>query len=154
MVTYNPKPDKIMKLTEAQTAAQKEIIALSKQSVQATALRLDLTKQEDSCKKEINRLMSEHGFTEVDGTVTMAGCKVSITVEKKETSTSSLDLDKLTAMLTPEQFKQCASVTQKAASEVLPQGLIDKCLIAGLPRISYAVKASKGFPVPEVKLFK
>lgn len=141
-------------MTATQIAAKKEIIALSKKSVQATALRLDLSKQEEQCKSEINRLMSENGFTEVDGEVTMAGCKVFLTVEMKETSVTSLDLDKLTALLTPEQFKQCASVTQKAASEVLPKGLIDKCLVAGAPRISYSVKASKGFPVPEIKLFK
>jgi hypothetical protein len=143
-----------MKLTAQQESAQKEIVSLAKQAVQLTALRLNLAKQEEDAKKKIDALMSEHGFNEVDGNVTMDGRKVSITVEKKETQVSSLDVDKLAGMLTPEQFKQCAKVTQTDAKKVLPQALIDKCIVVGEPRVSYAVKADKGFPVPEVKLFR
>ena len=80
--------------------------------------------------------------------------KVTLAIERGETSTSSIDVEALIAFLTPEQFKQCASVTAVAAKAVLPQALVDKCTVAGLPRVSYKVKASKGFPVPTYKLFK
>lgn len=143
-----------MKLTAKQQEAQKAIIAAAKEQVQLTALRLDIAKKEEAAKAKIEELMREHKFTEVDGTVTMDGKKVNITVEKKVVAISSIDVEKLTGMLTPEQFKQCAKVTIKDAKEVLPQALIDKCLVSGSERVSYAVNAGKGFPVPEVKLFR
>jgi len=143
-----------MKLTKEQTKAKSKILALAKQQVQASALCLELTKLGAAVKKELAELMEAEGFTEVDGTLTMGGQKVTLCVDRTETQVTSLDTGKLASMLTEEQFKQCASVTQKAAKEVLAQGMIDKCLTVHDPRIGYKVKASKGFPVPAIKLFK
>ena len=128
-------------------------LAVAKKLIQLTAVRLQVAKQEEQLKADLDKLMTDSKLETAEGVVMLDGRKVHLAVNKKQVSVTSLDITKLSSMMTHEQFMSCASITQTAAKKVLPQSLIDQCLVAGEPRISYAVTADKGHPVPQVKLF-
>ena len=134
-------------------ALQREIAAESAIFLQAGAIRLEMSKKEEQAKLKLTELLGATGLTYFEALFRVNDLSVRAELEMKSGQSSSIDIDKLTKMLTPAQFKQCASVTLKAAKEVLPQSLIDQCLIVTTTPAVLKVKASKGFPSPAIELF-
>lgn len=128
------------------------IVAHAKVLAQASVLRLELEKKEAAAKEAINRLMKRDKIPFLAGNFSLGGTKVNYEVSMEKSTSTAIDIEKLTKMLTPSQFKQCATVTLKAAKEVLPQALVDKCSFTKTRPAVAKIKFSKGYPVPEVKL--
>lgn len=133
-------------------AIRKQVLEKSAELIQLSSLRLNLSKREEEMKSAINDIMKSTGLAEATGTVMVDGKNVNVTASMKSSTRQSIDIDKLTGMLTPEQFKQCASVTLKTANEVLPKALIDQCVTVTTSHATVSVSGDKGFPVPEVTL--
>lgn len=152
-------PSKATKADDARSAeylttSRRMAFMAAKKLVQLTALRLQIEKEEAEAKEDVVSYMKEFNLEHVNESVTLDGRPVTIEVKRGETAVTSLDTAKLRSLLTDEQFMQCASVTATDAAKVLPQAMIDTCKIVGTPRVSFKVTATKGFPVPTVKLFR
>ena len=144
----------------AQKVRDEERAALMKQAgdqvkvlMQAAAVRLAMEKTEASAKAELVRLMSLAKMTGLEGSVEVKGEKVYWETKLEPRQSTGVDIDKLTTLITPEQFKQCAKVSLTDAKQILPQALIDQCSVVVTSEPSFKFKAGKGCPVPEVTFY-
>jgi hypothetical protein len=132
---------------------QKRIIILNaKILVQASALRLDLAKKEAAAKGEIDRIMKASKSMAYTERFELGGNPVTVEVAVVTATSTVIDLEKLSTMLTSKQLLSCSTVSLKAAKDVLPQALVDKCSDVVDGNTTAKIKFSVGCPMPNVEL--
>jgi hypothetical protein len=97
--------------------------------------------------------LARAGLTALTDTAKVNGQSVEFSLEMVSSQRSSLSVAKLAKCLTNRQLLQIATVTQKAAKEVLPQATIDQCLDVEMGEAKLKAKFGRGFPIPDVSLF-
>lgn len=126
---------------------------LARNLVQLQALRLEVSKQEKAAKEELHQMMLDAGNTQFEITIQMNNAPVTIRGESKTRLVTVIDTEKLSKLMTEEQFKSCAKVTLKDAKEVLPEAMISKCSTSEESSPSLTVKAVGNLSVPEIHLY-
>ena len=139
--------------TETTSTEEVNITKLARKLVQASSMRLQLQKIEEECKEKLLAEMNSKGLKTFEVKTTVNGRPITLTGEITESTQTSVDIEKLTALITPEQFQQCAKVSLKDAKEVLPGGLIQQCTSTTKGNPTLKVKAKGSIVVPDVQFY-
>lgn len=151
-----PSKKKVSKVEAAGVQQSEESVNISKLArrlVQASAMRLQLQKIEDECKTAIIAEMEDKKMKNFESKVTVNGRSVTLKGEVTVSTTTVVDVELLTSIITPEQFKQCAKVSLKDAKDILPSALVDKCSSVKTGNPTLKVKAEGSLIVPEIQFY-
>ena len=145
------KVDSETKRREASVRAMKLIVEQAKILAQASGLRLELAKREKAAKAEITSLLEAADLSTIVVPFELGGQTVTLNIDTVTPTTTVVDIEKLTKLLTPKQLRSCSTVTLKAAGEVLPKALVDQCSSLVTRDPVAKITFSKGCPIPLVR---
>jgi hypothetical protein len=121
--------------------------------VQAQSMRLQLEKIEAECKAAILSDMEADGLEMLTIKTTMNGRALTLHASVNRTNTTVVDTEKLATLISPEDFLRCATVSLKAAKEILPSALIDKCSSTKQGNPTLKLKAEGSVVVPDLQFY-